>query len=492
MIPACPLAPALRAAAGDGADDVFLVGGYVRDLLLGRPAPDLDIAVREAPERVAKALGRRFSAPIFPLSETHGAWRVTLREPVEGIRWIDVAARRGEITADLALRDFTVNAIALRPEGGAPVDPFDGRGDLARRCIRLVADAAVRADPLRALRAVRQAVELGFSIDPATARTIRRDAALLDRAAGERRRDELLRAFATDDATTAVQLCDGLGLLSRLLPELDPGRDCTQPKEHYWDVFAHNVRTLASLDRILAADGDRVGENADRIAALWSLWSEVAPPRDAWTVDTGTGHTRGALLKLTGLLHDIGKPATKARQADGRIRFFGHDEVGADQAADALRRLRCAAKEVHYTESLIREHMRPGQLASPGQYPTARALYRLFRDLGDLTPDLFLLNLADGAAAAGPRQTDRQWIANAAYLGWVLRQAREREALVKPPRLVTGHDLMRDLGIAPGPDLGRILDALTEAQAAGEVTTRGEALALAAALAGGREVRNEG
>jgi hypothetical protein len=147
---------------------------------------------------------------------------------------------------------------------------------------------------------------------------------------------------------------------------------------------------------------------------------------------------------------------------------------------------RRSARETRIAELLIREHLRPGQLAAPGQPPTARALYRLFRDLGDETVDLLALNLADGAAAAGPNQRPEHWQAHAAYTGWILRQRTEQETLVKPRRLVTGHDLMAELGVPAGPELGRVLNELAEAEAAGEIATRDQALALARTLFGAR------
>jgi poly(A) polymerase len=170
-------------------------------------------------------------------------------------------------------------------------------------------------------------------------------------------------------------------------------------------------------------------------------------------------------------------------QPDGRMRFFGHPERGAAVTEAILRRLRFSAREVKLAERLVADHLRPGQLAPAGESPTARALFRLFRDLGEDVPDLLALNLADGAAAAGPRQTAADWIAYAGYTGWILRQRAERAGLTKARRLVTGHDLMAALGLPPGPELGRVLEALTEAEAAGEVTTREEALALARRLA---------
>lgn len=476
-----PLFAALAASTGAAAGECYVVGGYVRDRLGGRPAADLDVAVAGDPRLVAVGVGRRFGGSVFPLSEEHGAWRVSLRERVSGVGSVDVTSLRGSIAADLALRDFTINAMAGTLDGETLIDPHGGAEDLRAGVIRSVSDTAIDADPIRALRAVRLAVELDLTVEPHTAALIRRDAALLARVAGERAHDELMRVLDTDRGMSGVRLMDDLDLLDVILPELIPAKGCSQPKEHYWEVFDHCVETVGVLDCLLAR---QVADEAcrQRAAVLWEQWQPADGLRGRYDGDAGSGHSRRALLKLTGLLHDVSKPETKAVQADGRTRFFGHDERGAVVASEALRRLRFSGREVGAVEALIRDHLRPGQLAAPGEVPTARALYRFYRDLGELVPDLLLLNLADGAAAAGPRQTAAQWLGHVRYTAWILAQGVERESLTRPPRLVTGHDLIGELGLAPGPALGRILAELAEAEAAGELRTRDEALSRARAL----------
>lgn len=467
------------AIASAGAGTAYVVGGYVRDRLLGRPVRDLDLAVSGEPRPVANRIAAALGGSAFPLSELHRAWRVTLDTPVAAIEQIDVAALRGAIDADLRERDFTVNAIGVRPDGTELRDPSGGIADLAAHRLRLVTPGAIEADPIRALRAVRHAAELGFIIEDGSAAVIRRDARLVARAAGERQRDEIMRAFETGHGGEAVRLIDTLDLLDVVLPELHAAKGCLQPKEHYWDVFDHSVETVAVLDCILGDTAERT-ECRRRVDVLRSGWPVGTAAR--WDEPIGEGRTRRAVLKLIGLLHDVSKPATRTIEPDGRTRFFGHPEHGAVVAGEVFRRLRFSAREVRLAEMLIKDHLRPGQLASPGEPPTARALFRLFRDLGEDVPDLLVLNLADGAAAAGPRQTVEQWRMHVAYTGWILRQRQERETLTRPQRLLTGHELIAELGMEPGPEVGRVLDALTEATAAGEIETRDQALALARRL----------
>ena len=480
------LSPDLTAAIerAAGGVPVYAVGGFVRDALLERASPDLDVATAADPERTARRLASALGGACFPLGAEHGVYRVTLREPVNGARQIDVAALRGTLDEDLTLRDFTINAMAWQIGSETVIDPHGGLVDLGAGVLRLVADRAVQDDPLRGLRAVRFAAELRFEVDPESAAIIRRDAPLLSRTSGERQRDEFVRVLDTAMAAPMLRLADDLGLMDVLLPELIPSKGCVQPKEHYYDVFEHQVEAVAVLDCILHhAPVEPVC--AARSAVLWETMPDGAEVRarfDAAAAE-GTGRTHRALLKLTALLHDVSKPETRRRHANGRIRFFGHSELGAKKAAGILERLRFTTREIKLVELLIEDHLRPGQLSNGHELPSRRALYRFFRDLGDAAPDLLLLNLADHAAARGPRMEPEHWAGHVAYIHWILEQRSTDEALSHPPRLVTGNDLISELGLPPGPLLGRLLGALEEAQAVGTVTTRPQALKLAGRLA---------
>ncbi|MBI1885355.1 MAG: HD domain-containing protein [Chloroflexi bacterium] len=192
------------------------------------------------------------------------------------------------------------------------------------------------------------------------------------------------------------------------------------------------------------------------------------------------GHSRQAILKLGGLLHDIAKPETKAFDKNGRMRFFGHPEQGARKAARILRRLRFASREVQMVGAMAAAHLRPVQLGQQGP-PTRRALYRFFRDCGDAAIAVLLLSLADHLATVGPNLNREGWRAHVSLVNYILTERYREETIVAPPKLISGEDLMADLGLPPGPAVGELLEAVREAQAAGEVTTREEALSLAKA-----------
>jgi poly(A) polymerase len=243
-----------------------------------------------------------------------------------------------------------------------------------------------------------------------------------------------------------------------------------QPKEHFWDVFDHSLKTVAAVDFVLRqGDWEYAGDEA-----LGTVpWSETLSRHFAREVSGGSN--RRLLLKLAALLHDIAKPQAKAADADGRIRFLGHARVGAAVAVDIMERLRFSAREIKLVEIMVRYHLRPGQLSHEG-LPSRRAIYRYFRDTGETGVDVLFLSLADHLAARGPRLDVAQWQEHARMVEYVLSQRSEQESLVLPPRLVDGHDLINIFGMKPGPRVGELLEAVREAQATGELATREEAL----------------
>lgn len=476
----------LASLQGDGAAHVYVVGGFVRDLLLGRPGHDVDLAVDGDPLRLARALAGRANGAVVPLDPLRGTYRVVLRDPDGPVRVVDLTRLRAlSLDGDLRGRDFTMNAIALDPVRGEPrfIDPTGGIDDLQRRRVRVAGPAAFSDDPARLLRAVRFTVQLGFDLDEETAQLARTAAPLLRRTAPERQRDEFAHILDCDDAATGVRRLDQLGLLTILLPDLELARGIEQPKEHYYDVLEHSLHTLAMLDLLLRRSPPL--QQAD--ALLWrSVWDRLGNVSgfsgftERLEQGLAEGRSRRVTLKLAGLLHDVGKPETKSIDPrSGRTHFYGHAEQGAARADRLARALRFSGREAQYLSLLIGEHLRPGMLAAPGELPTRRALFRFFRDLGDACGDLLLLSLADHAAARGPRLTLEEWVDHVDYAGWVLRMLYEDDQVARPPRLITGNDLMRELSLQPGPLVGTLLEAIREAQAAGDVNDAESALTLA-------------
>ena len=457
----------------------YLVGGFIRDLFLKRDTADIDIALAadalEIAPGIADALGGRF----VRLDEANKMGRVVVagKKAPSGGRWqLDFAAFEGSIEQDLSRRDFTIDAMAvdlgeLTKDDIHLIDPFNGRADLKDKIVRAVSGTVFSSDAARLLRAVRLAAELDFTIDSQTEALVKRHALLIAGIAGERLREELLRLLVVPDSGRLLPYLDELGLLTALFPEMAAAKGVEQPKEHFWDVFAHSLKVVAAVDFILH-QGSWEYYAKEVLAAV--PWSEAITHHFARPVSGGS--TRLSLLKLAALLHDVAKPQTKALTENGRTRFLGHDKEGAAIAADVLERLRFSSKEVKLVEIVIKYHMRPGQMSQEG-LPTHRAIYRYFRDCGEAGIDILYLSLADHLATRGPNLNLAGWQEHARLVEYVLAQHAEQEKLVTPARLVSGHDLINVFNIKPGPRMGQLLEAVREAQASGEVSTREEALA---------------
>ena len=463
--PARALLRAVQTAAGRSRSPV-LVGGAVRDARLAstrRPGPaDLDVAVESGALDIAGRVAARLGGAFVPLDPERGAARVLAR----GI-CLDVTDWRAPtLEDDLAARDFTVNALAvpvreLLSRGRAPiVDPTGGLADLRARRLRAHDPRVLTEDPLRTLRGVRLEAALGFRLTDETVRAIRLAAPALDRVAAERVRDELLAMLALPQAGRALRRLDALGLLRVIVPEVEPMRGSTQPAPHRFPVLEHSLRAVAGADTVLA-----------RLRELSPFGDELAAHV---AEELGGGVRREQILKLAALLHDVSKPETR-RLIDGRIRFFEHDVLGAARARGIAERLRLPARARGVLEKLVRHHLRPGHLAAAGRV-TPRARYRFFRDLGEDTRDLLLLNLVDAAAVTGVSPLAiwrRASLVRDLLRGW---EETARAGAEAAP-LVRGEDVMARFGIAPGPEVGRLLERAREAQGLGLVRTREEALA---------------
>jgi poly(A) polymerase len=453
----------------------YLVGGFVRDILLGRDTVDIDIAVDADSLSVSREIATVLNGKYVPLDEDNKVARVVLPES----KWqVDFTTLKGDIGQDLASRDFTIDAMAIpldkhfkaSIDTESIIDPFNGRDDLNRGVVKAVSEAAFQADAARLIRAVRLAAELDFTVDPKTERLIRRDSRLIMNVAGERVREELLRLLAIPGAGRRLAYLDDLGLLTSLIPELNPARGVDQPKVHVWDVFDHSIQTVAAAEFLLRESAwEYAGED---ILALVPWSPELSRHFDR---SVSSGSTRRALLKLAALLHDIAKPQTRTIDEDGRARFLGHQQEGAAVAAAIMERLRFSNNEIKLVELLVKYHLRPTQMSNEGM-PTRRAIYRYFRDTGEAGIDLLFLCLADHLATRGSSLDLRQWQEHAQMTGYVLEKRFEEESISAPPGLINGNDVMKKFGISPGPRLGELLEALREAQAAGEVTTREQAL----------------
>jgi poly(A) polymerase len=456
--------PAVRIARSAlSAEQAWLVGGPVRDAFLDRPVEDVDIVVADDPERAARAIATAADAHLFPLSERFGAWRTIARDRA----WqADVTPLRGDaIEADLALRDFTVNAMA-RPlhDVGTLLDPHGGEADLTQRTLRAVADRSFEDDPLRVLRLARFACELGFGVDPGTAALAERAAPRIAAVAPERSFYELRRLIAGDDPVGGIRLADRVGLLAHLLPELDRLKGVEQNPYHHLDVWGHTLEVLERLVEVERAPEAVFGDLGERIAA------ELRRP-------LGDELTRGQALRLGALLHDAGKPATRAVNAEGRVLFWGHDAVGAGMAREVFRRLHASTAVTEYVASLAQHHLRLGFLVHERPL-TRRQVYAYMRACEPVELEVTVLSAADRLATRGQRTRTEAVESHLEVARELAAEALQWRAHPPVPP-VDGDELIEELGMEPGPEVGRLLSVVEEAAFAGEARTREEALEVA-------------
>jgi putative nucleotidyltransferase with HDIG domain len=465
---AAPLVGLARRAL-KGEADVWIAGGAVRDAILGRDVTDLDLAVGGDPARVAKTVAAAGDGHAFELSAEFATWRAVARDR----SWqLDATAWRGEtIEADLGARDFTLGAIAVPLAGGDPIDPTGGTEDLAARRLRVVSAQSFRADPLRLLRAARIAAELGLRVEEETAALARAQAGLAAEPAGERQLAELRRLLGGPDPLRGLALLDELGLTGVVLPELEALRGVAQGPNHHLDVLGH---TLAVLEQTLAVEADLERFAGERAAETRALLEE--PLADEFS--------HGTALRFGALLHDIGKPDTKGER-DGYVTFIGHDSVGAEIVGGICRRLRAGGRLTRHLRALTREHLRLGFMVHEAPLPPRR-VYEYLRATEPVAADVTLLTVADrlSARGSGPFATDEAIEAHLALAREMLAAALDWRRAGPPEPLLRGDELARELGIAEGPELGDLLAELEAAQYAGEVETRGQALARARRLRG--------
>ncbi len=476
-----PLIASVKQICAERKIRAWLVGGAVRDLLLGREVHDWDVAVDHDAIPLARAVADRLEADVYILEASLDMARVLVDDTM-----IDFARLRdANLALDLASRDFTINTLAIdlnQPD--RIIDPFNGQADLEEGVIRAVGEGSLTGDPVRLLRAVRQSISLAMAIEPQTAEWIQRHAALIVTAPAERVRDELNRTLQEGAAADNLWLLDAFGLLQHVLPEVIALKDVTQSPPHHWDVYQHTRRVVDALELL----GTRwLGfDQSDEAAIMLPVipdfvWDTVFLNLPQYS-DALRAHlsidARWLLLKWTALLHDIGKPGTKTVDDDGRIRFLGHEDFGAQLAEERLRLLRFSNDEINRVMGIIGGHMRPHWLAEAPL--TRRAMYRFFRDTNDYGVDILLLSMADHLATYG-RDVDRhRWVERLGLISQMLDVYFSRhEEVVRPSPLINGNDIMQELGLRPGKQIGVLLEAIREAQASGEVTTKEEALAFA-------------
>ncbi len=459
---------------------VYLAGGTVRDLLLGRSPADVDVTVACHARTWARALARLTGGAYVELGREEDAARVVWRKEI-----VDFSSFRSGATSieqELTKRDLTINALGLcidplidgtGCEEDVPlavIDPLGGVKDLRGGLIRFCSTTSVLDDPLRILRVFRFAATLGYAIQAETLADVQLRQERIEAVAAERVAHELALIMESRRAHHAFMQMAETGLLFAIIPELRSGVGMDQPASHHLDVFDHLLETLHQMESILQDPGRYFP--ADK--GVMESWLEQG------------GHRQQ--LKWAALFHDVGKPVTFGINEDkgGRITFYKHDLQGADLFVAIAGRLRWSREDTRVVASLIASHMRPFFLANnlrAGKL-TLKACLRLVRKAGAYLPGLFMLAMADALAGKGEGSPEEIEQEVAALFERLQKIHQEHVAPVRAaPPLLTGQDLIEELHLEPGPLFRRILEQVEEAQMEHRVSTRKQALALASSCA---------
>lgn len=479
-LPIPPLLDKLQPLFARVDQPVYLVGGAIRDMLLDRSSNDLDFALPTGAIRLAFKVADFLGQPAYVLDRERDAGRVVIGRDTT----LDFTRFRGEdLETDLRARDFCLNALALpvaAKSKASIVDPCGGIEDIKRGWIKLTHPSALTDDPVRTLRAIRIALELNFELTTKTVAAIKKAAPLLKNVSTERARDELLKIFQGPVPDRSLAALEKYGLLPVILPEIADLAGVQQSAPHHEPVLAHvqsTLRWLAIVEQVILF-GQPAPDRRLKVAQA-HLTNFVPGLNQHFEREVDGGLDGYLILRLGALFHDVGKPSTQEIDPDGRIRFYGHDKIGATISGRVLRRLKLSKEAVQAVKSIVAGHMRPLFLAHISSL-SRRAIYRFFRDNGPYGLDICLLSLADHLAIYERADDELEWERLLNVVDQLIgHYFLHYEASIRPAPLIDGRDLIDNLQIEPGPEIGRLLRLVEEAQASGEITTRDQALTLA-------------
>lgn len=448
------------------APNAFIVGGTVRDILIGVRPKDYDIVTLDDPKKLAYQIAAKTGKKVVELGKPGlKIFRiVTPRQAPDRPHdpTYDIAPANGAtIEEDLAKRDFTINAMAIPLDDtqnrASIIDPFNGRKDLKNRMIRATFPDNLKADPIRLLRAYRIGALLNFSITPETAQAIKKNGHMVAQSAGERIKDELIKLFNTPDSRHYLLMMNETGLLTAIFPELTPLKDCSQNIYHQYDAFEHTLKAYGFLEKFLHTPD--------------SAAPEITHLRNFLPVSQNF-----ALLKYAILIHDIGKPAARSIDAKGRIHFYRHEKISADMALKINRRLRFSNQEQQFADFIIRHHLRPLSLFNAFKQDrlSQKSVSRFFLKCDPMTKEILIHSAAD-LYGKGINKNTQEFIE---FLNYMIKQFTDFFVPLKSsPPLIDGNDLIREFDLKPSPLFSKILAHIKEEQFAENITTREEALA---------------
>lgn len=436
-------------------NEIYIVGGTVRDFLTGKESFDRDIIVTDEDAKdFALKIQPLFDAVFVPLDEVNKIYRLVLPDKVN---YIDITnPLEGSLHKDLMRRDLTINAVAVNVRTCEIIDLCGGITDIHNRTINYINEHNFEDDPLRLLRVYRFQAALGFELTPETIHAVCKFVKLIHKPAVERIIHELILLFGGKYADKALLNMNKTWLLEEIFPVVKELKQVPPNTHHHLDLFHHSVETVRQIQLIYENSADKVKEHLER-------------------VDFG-GATRLAHLKLAGFLHDIGKFSTWTIEEDtGRHRFIKHDDVGAKMSIPLLKKMNFSNKQIEYISSMIRNHIYPSQVMCAPEI-NDKIMMRYVRKMEDNSIDEIILAQADRLSARGEAVSDEMVENNISGLNRLLKFYLDvRDTLEPLPVLLDGNDVIKILNIKPSKQLGQIMNALHEAQLSGDITTKEQA-----------------
>jgi putative nucleotidyltransferase with HDIG domain len=466
-----------------GGEQAYLVGGAVRDAMLSRPIRDYDFLLSGDVFRAARNMANQIGGAYYPLDEERGAARVVYFDEKGERNILDfVALKESDLVADLRDRDFTINAMAVdlyKPQ--QLLDPLSGAADLWNKTLRVCSPSAFEDDPIRVMRAIRMAAGLGLRIHPDTRALMGEAIPLLVKVSPERLRDELFRILGGPKPHVSIRALDMLGAVPYILPELLELKNVSQSPPHIKNVWEHTLDTLKNLETLLDfLSHQRDQENVSSLIT-GLCWMQLGKFRqqigEHLQMEILPDRSLRSLIFLAALYHDIAKPHTGHYDDDGRIRFHKHSELGVEIITRRGIALRLSKKEIDRLRVIVKHHMQPTYFARQEREPNPRAIYRYFRSTGAAGIEICLISLSDLLATYGNTLPQDRWsrqldtVRTLMDAWWNLP-----EEQIRPPVLLTGHDLIAEFGVKPGPWIGELLEMVREAQVSREISTKKDAL----------------
>ena len=437
-------------------NEVYLVGGSVRDILQNKELTDRDLIVTDTDAKnFAMKVSEFFDGTFVPLDEENKIYRVVLNDK---INYLDITNPvENSLEKDIFRRDLTINAICVNIKTGEIIDYTNGLNDFENKIINEISEKNFTDDPLRLLRIFRFHSALGFKISDSAKEIAKKHAKLLTKPAKERIEYELMKLFYGEYAHSALLEMDECGILEIIFPFVKELKQVPPNAHHHLDLFHHSIETVKQIQKLYDESNEAVKEHLDKI-------------------DFG-GFSRLAHLKLAGFMHDIGKfSCWFIEKKTGRHRFYKHEEAGAQMCPEILKKLAFSNKQIKYVKTLIKNHMYATMVVCSPEL-TDKIMMRFVRKADQDAIDMIIIAKADRLSALGPEITKEIVNENLTMLTKLQDFYIESQKTIEPlPKLIDGNEIMSLIKIKPSAQLGKILNDLHEAQLNGEINTKEEAI----------------